>query len=143
MKKYSHQGFYYIINENTGLKDFDFTNSSLLIFIQEQEFNNSELNSFLHKILGALPLKSSSEFAIVSCQPEFCYPIRHTMNIKSLNIISFGIDPGQLELQGFDNLHHIYQINSHKLLFAHLLKFYTNENAKKQLWHTLKQLFEI
>jgi hypothetical protein len=131
LKKYHHQEFYYTIQTNSGLNELD------------SEKSNPDLKTFLEKIISALKLEEPGKYLIISCKSEFNYPLRQLLTNSFRRLISFGITANQFELQGFDKIHHVYALQSDKLLLAQSLQSYSDQNSKNSLWHSLKEMFEL
>ena len=143
MKKVIHRDFYYQIPEKSGFTLIETQGLHRYIFVDEIEFTQPDLHSFLLKILTALKLEVGNNLEIISCQQNRFYPIHPIISQQNIDLVCFGVRPSQLQLQGFEAVHHVYHFLESTFLFANSLKSYSNEASKKILWTNLKIMFNI
>lgn len=143
MKKVTHREFYYQIPENSGFTPIVTAGLPGYMFIDESELNHSDLFAFLLKILAALHLQIDENLEIISCHSNTIYPLHSLIGNDNAAIVCFGIKPVQLQLQGFELIHHVYHLQGNRILFANSLKSYSDEASKKILWTLLKQMFNL
>lgn len=141
MKKVFHQSFSYLIPEKSGFSRIQNQGLPQYVFVDEKEYNQPEYHAFLMKILAALNLEAGSNLEIIPCNPNTLIAIPELITDHPVNVISFGITPAQLHLQGFELIHHCYHFQGSTFLFANSLKSYSNEATKKTLWMNLKMMF--
>lgn len=145
MKKLLHKPFSYEIPENSGFSLIQNNEGKpRFLFADASELSNQEIHSFLLKILTALHLDPGHDIEIIACESQKLYPVYPFINEHEADLISFGIHPMQLKLQGFNEIHFLYHYQQSRLLFANPLSSYiTNEASKKILWTSLKKMFEL
>ena len=109
-----------------------------LVIIAEQ---SPEQNLFLHKILASVQLVDQQNTNIEVLKKDQVLNLNQ-LKLKSIQeIISFGIEPNQFMLNGFELKHHIYEFEGLKWLFCYEIQTYqTDETKKRQLWNALKTL---
>lgn len=113
------------------------------ILITEPESLQAPLIDLLNKIINAMQIEAEVQVQILPLLPESNYWLLIQENPFILNIISFGIPPSYLGLQGFDNKHHVYHFQNKKILFADELQNYSTESSKKLLWTGLKEMKKL
>ena len=143
MKKVLHRNFYYQIPEKSGFPLNATQGKQRIILLDQKEFDHKELHAFLFKILSALKLESSDDLEIISCNGDIKYPFQTLIENGTKDLISFGIPPSQLLLQGFEIIHQVYHFKGARIFFANSLNTYTNEAAKKLLWGPLRKMFGV
>jgi hypothetical protein len=145
LKKVLHKPFSYQIPENSGFPlSKNNQGKPRFLFADANELNQAEIHSFLLKILTALKLDPEKDLQIIACEPQLVYPVFPQLIHENADVISFGITPMQLKLQGFDEIHFLYHYQQCCLLFANSLSSYTtNDASKKLLWAALKKMFEL
>ncbi len=95
---------------------------------------------FLYQILSAINLSPEQNCLIFDLPDHAHASIRQLPSDREFHILSFGLKPQQLELQGFELMHEHYKIRHCNLLFAMPLGDYVNnKTAKGQLWSALKE----
>ncbi len=141
MKKVLHREFYYEIPDISGFPPSASKGFHRYAFIDEQELNEPETSALLQRILSALHYQADVDIKIISCKSDAVYPLNALLHHSKTAVICFGLNPSRFQLQGFERIHHLYDLQGMQLLFANSLKSYTDEASKKILWALLKELF--
>lgn len=143
LKKVLHPEYYYQIPDKPEIVLIEKKGITRYVFADEIELNNPDLHSFLLKILSALHLELGKNLEIISCHSQNVYPIYPIVDHENIDLISFGIRPVQLQLQGFELLHYEYHFKNSRFFFANSLHSYKEDASKKILWTNLKKMFNI
>jgi hypothetical protein len=141
LKKVLHREFYYAIPDISGFPPSMTKGFHRYAFIDENELNDPETDALFQRILSALHFKNDTDLKVIPCKPNKNYSLNSLQNQGNLYVICLGIKPSQIQLQGFDRMHHVYDFQGMRLLFVDSLKSYTNESSKKILWALLKEIF--
>ena len=121
-------------------QNFERIQSEYLILLYKEDYDTYQ--DLVHKIFSAVKLELNGYPGLVLLnRGEEINIARNTSNSTQF-VISFGIAPIKLGLNGRFSGYHIYKTETFSFLLSHSLAQLTEEKAKKKsLWNVLQQIF--
>ncbi|HMW39197.1 MAG: hypothetical protein K1X68_11440 [Saprospiraceae bacterium] len=139
MEYYHSKYTTYLISEENFEINKNYTEFPNIIFNIKENNEKEGESELLNQIMSSVGITFGQNAVLINLGPDQEIPLRLWMGSPVTHVLALGLHPQQLQLQGFSELHTIYQFNNLRILFGLPLDQYkAHKNNKSLLWNALR-----
>ncbi|HRH99580.1 MAG TPA: hypothetical protein PK006_00890 [Saprospiraceae bacterium] len=142
MKKFQHNFIRYEFPQ----EEYNYnnkTNPSVVCLVQESGYGIEDEKQIYHRVLNALQLGDSVKIEIIQLKDNQYLILSKQKNLRPNQIISFGIEPKRLGINGCESYYKYYQLDDFRIIFSESGEQLKDDMKKRLLWAGLKKMFGI
>lgn len=129
----------YLISEENFEINKKYTEFQNIIFNFKENNEKEDQSELLDQIMSSVGITIGQNAVLVNVSPDQEIPLRLWIGSPVTHVLALGLRPQQLQLQGFSELHTIYELSNMRILFGLQLENYKeNKNNKSLLWNALR-----